>query len=211
MGGRSRPPETLRPYAPERFEYRIWGTAFAELPAPDAVAESVEVYLLPRRDGSNVKIRGGALEIKRLIGMQDGLQRWLPAWRGELPLPGSALERAVCPALGVAPPPLARRRYDVATLLAEVVPALAGVRAVHLRKRRRQFNVAGARAERTRVVVGEITLESAAVEAERFEDAARATEQLMLRRAPNLDYVAALRRLLAGPRPDAEVPLQPWG
>ena len=99
----------------------------------------------------------------------------------------------------------------LATLLGEVVPALAGVRAVHLRKRRRQFEVAGARAERTRVVVGEITLESVAVEAERFEPAARATEQLMLRRAPNLDYVAALRRLLAGARPDAEVLLQPWG
>jgi hypothetical protein len=79
------------------------------------------------------------------------------------------------------------------------------VRAVRLCKRRRQFEVAGARAERTQISIGEVTIESAAVEAERFDQAARAAEQLMLRRAPNLDYVAALRRLLAGARPDAEV------
>ena len=208
MAVRSRPPEAeaaCRPYAPERFEYRIWGAAFAGLPAPDAVAESAEVYLVPERTGVNVKFRRGALEIKRLLGTQGGLQHWLPALRCLLPLPARVIARDLCPALGVAPPPLARRRYDLAQLLAEVVPALAGVRAVRLCKRRRQFEVAGARAERTQISIGEVTIESAAVEAERFDQAARAAEQLMLRRAPNLDYVAALRRLLAGARPDAEV------
>jgi len=76
------------------------------------------------------------------------------------------------------------------------------VRAVELRKRRRQFELAGARAERTRVTIGAVTLESLAVEAEQFELAARATDELALRRAgPNLDYVGALRLILAGWRP----------
>jgi len=201
MAARSRPRDAeavCRPYAPERFEYRIWGRAFAELPAPDDVAPSAEVYLLPEQDGVNAKLRGGALEIKRLLGTRDGLQRWLPALRCPLPLLARVIAQDLCPALGVAPPPLTRRRYDVEALLAEVVPALAGVRAVRLCKRRRQFEVAGARAERTRIGVGEVTLESAAVEHERFARAARAADELQLRRAPNLDYVMALRRLLAG-------------
>ena len=201
MAARSRPRDAeavCRPYAPERFEYRIWGRAFAELPAPDDVAPSAEVYLLPEQDGVNAKLRGGALEIKRLLGTRDGLQRWLPALRCPLPLLARVIAQDLCPALGVAPPPLTRRRYDVEALLAEVVPALAGVRAVRLCKRRRQFEVAGARAERTWIGVGEVTLESAAVEHERFARAARAADELQLRRAPNLDYVMALRRLLAG-------------
>jgi hypothetical protein len=205
MASSARSLEALRrPYAAERFEYRIWGTAFAALPAPDEVASSAEVYLLPEQAGLNVKFRRGTLEIKRLLGTRDGLQRWLPALRCPLPLPAGLIAAELCPALGVAAPPLTRRRYELAELLAEVVPALAGVRAVELSKQRRQFEVAGARAERTRVVLGEVTLESLAVEAERFGQAARATEKLALRRGPNLDYVGALRRLLAGWRPGPE-------
>ena len=201
MALRARPREAAaisRPYAPERFEYRIWGRAFAELPTPDDVAPSVQVYLMSEQGGVNAKLRGGALEIKRLLGTRDGLQRWLPALRCPLPLPARVIAQDLCPALGVARPSLTRRRYDAEELCAEVVPALAGVRAVRLCKRRRQFEVAGARAERTRVALGEITLESVAIEHERFDRAARAAEQLELQRAPNLDYVAALRRLLAG-------------
>ena len=137
--------------------------------------------------------------------MQDGLQRWLPALRCPLPLPASVIAGELCPALGVAAPPLARPHYGLEELLAEVVPTLAGVRPVPLRKRRREFEVAGARAERTRVGIGEVTLESLAVEAERFDQAARAMEQLALRRGANLDYVGALRRVLAGWRADG-----PW-
>ena len=201
MAASSRPPEApavTRPYAPERFEYRIWGPAFAELPAPDAIAPSAEVYLLPQQDGVNAKFRHGALEIKRLLGTSCGLQHWLPALRCPLPLPAPLIADDLCAALGVAPPPLARAHYQLAELLSEVVPALRGVRAVSLCKRRCQFEVGGARAERTRVSIGAATVESVAIESEDLERAARAVEQLGLRRAPNLDYVAALRRLLAG-------------
>ena len=115
MALRARPPDAAavsRPYAPERFEYRIWGRAFADLPAPDEVAPSAEVYLLTERDGVNAKLRGGALEIKRLLGTRDGLQRWLPALRCPLPLPARVIAQDLCPALGLAPPPLTRRRYE---------------------------------------------------------------------------------------------------
>ncbi len=187
------------PYGPARFEYRIWGAAFPELPAPDQVPASPEVYLLPAAvDGVNVKIRGGALEIKRLLSRRAGLQHWLPALRCPLPLPAAVIERQLCPALGVAPPPLVRPSYDLDRLLHEVASAWPGVQSVSLVKRRRAFEVAGARAERTRVELGTLAIESIAVEAEAFEAALRATTELGLARAPNLDYVAALRRLLAG-------------
>jgi hypothetical protein len=192
--------ETLiAPYAPARFEYRIWGQAFPELPSPDQTPESREVYLVPAAvDGSNAKIRREALEIKRLLGVHAGLQHWLPALRCPLPLPAAVIEEHLCPELGVAPPALRRASYDLAQFLAEVASALAGVRAVSLVKRRRSFEVAGSRAERTRVTIGEATLESVAIEAERFELAAPATDELKLRGAPNLDYVSAIRRILAG-------------
>jgi hypothetical protein len=193
-----------RPYAPVRFEYRIWGEAFPELPAPDAVPASGEIYLLPAVvDGVNAKIRGGALEIKRLLGLRAGLQEWLPALRCALPLPAAVVERELGPALGIRAPPLARAKYDLEQLLGEV-SAWPGVQSVRLVKRRRSFEVAGARAERTRIEVGAVTIESIAIEAERFKAARRAVAELELAGAPNLDYVAALRRLLAGDPPGGE-------
>ena len=187
------------PYAPVRFEYRIWGAAFPELPAPDQVPASPEVYLLRAGvDDVNAKFRAGALEIKRLLGLRAGLQRWLPALRCPLPLPAAVIEGELCPALGVAAPPLTRARYDLERFLSEVASAWTGVQAVRLVKRRRVFEVAGARAERTRVELGTVTIESVAVEAEIFEAALAAVGELGLARAPNLDYIAALRRRLAG-------------
>jgi hypothetical protein len=189
----------MAPYAPARFEYRIWGQTFPELPAPDAEPESREVYLIAAGvDGRNVKFRREALEIKRLLGVRAGLQHWLPALRCVLPLPAAVIAEHLCPELGVAPPPLRRASYDLGRFLTKVASPLPGVRAVSLVKRRRPFEVAGARAERTRVTIGDVTIESAAIEAERFKLAVRATDELELRRAPNLDYVTAIRRVLAG-------------
>ena len=160
---------------------------------------SREVYLLPAEGAEvNVKLRGDALEVKRLLGMRAGLQEWLPALRCPLPLPAAVIEQDLCPALGAAPPRLTRASYPLERFLDEVASALAGVRVVALDKQRRAFEVAGSRAERTRVTVGAVTLESVAIEAERFERAARAADELELRRAPNIDYVTAIRRLLAG-------------
>jgi hypothetical protein len=193
----------LRPYAPARFEYRIWGDAFADLPASDAVPASAEVYLLPPAvDGVNVKIRGGTLEIKRLLGVRTGLQEWIPELRCRLPLPAAVIGRELCPALGIRPPRLARASYALEPLLEVLASAGPGLRCVRLVKRRRPFEVAGARAERTRVEVSALTIESVAIEAEAFEAARQAVTELQLDRSPNLDYVAALRRLLSGDRLD---------
>ncbi len=116
-----------RPYAPARFEYRIWGRAFPELPSPDQQPQSREVYLVPAEvDGSNIKLRREALEIKRLLGVRAGLQHWLPALRCVLPLPAAVLEEHLCPELGSAPPPLRRASYDLRQFLAEVASALSG-------------------------------------------------------------------------------------
>jgi hypothetical protein len=193
------PEAPLRPYAPVRFEYRIWGDAFADLPAPDAVPASAEVYLLPPAvDGVNAKIRGGALEIKRLLGLRTGLQEWLPELRCPLPLPAAVIERELCPALGIRPPRRAQASYELEPLLEELASVGPGLRCVRLVKRRRSFEVAGTRAERTRVEVSAHTIESVAIEAEAFEVARQAVSELQLDRSPNLDYVAALRRLLSG-------------
>ncbi|HSA79848.1 MAG TPA: hypothetical protein VLE23_03435 [Geminicoccaceae bacterium] len=202
----------MAPYAPARFEYRIWGRAFPELPSPDQEPASREVYLIPAGvEGSNVKFRREALEIKRLLGVRAGLQRWLPALRCALPLPAAAIAEQLCPELGAAPPPLGRASYDLKQFLAEVASALPGVRVVSLLKRRRSFEIAGSRAERTRVTIGADTIESAAVESERFAWAARAAGQLELRRAPNLDYVTAIRRILAGQSLEPPEGAQPCG
>jgi hypothetical protein len=175
------------------------------------VPASAEVYLLPPAvEGVNAKIRGGTLEIKRLLGLRAGLQEWLPALRCRLPLPAVVIERELCPALGIRAPRRAKTSYELEPLLEELASAAPGLRCVRLVKRRRPFEVAGARAERTRVEVGALTIESVAIEVEAFEAARQAVIELQLERSPNLDYVAALRRLLSGdPLEDGERASEP--
>ena len=201
----------MAPYAPVRFEYRIWGETFPELPSPDQEPESEEVYLIAAGvDGRNVKFRRGALEIKRLLGVRRGLQQWLPALRCVLPLPAAVIAEHLCPELGVALPRLRAASYDLPQFL-DLAGALPGLRVVSLLKRRRPFELAGGRAERTRVTIGDVTIESAAIEAERFKLAVRAADELALRRAPNVDYVSAIRRILAGEALTAPDRAQPCG
>ncbi len=197
------PEEPLRPYAPARFEYRIWGAAF---PGPARAGPRAG-----KRRGLSVAGLSSTGSIPRSAAPPSrssdcsacgaGLQHWLPALRCLLPLPATVIEGELGPALGVAPPPLARGELWPRAL------ARRGGQRLASRAGRgawssdgAQFVVAGARAERTRVEVGAVTVESVAIEAEAFEAARRAVSELRLTRAPNLDYVAALRRLLAGDR-----------
>ena len=187
------------PYAPVRFEYRIWGAAFPELPAPDQVPASPEVYLLPTGvDDVNAKFRAGALEIKRLLGMRAGLQQWLPALRCPLPLPAAVIEHELCPALGVVAPPLKRARYDLERFLAR---SRAPGRAC-----RPCVWSSGGACSRSRAPGRSAPGSSSARSPSRASRSrprcsrphSRAVGELGLARAPNLDYIAALRRRLAG-------------
>src|SRR5690242_13210327 len=158
----------MRPSAPPRYEYRVWGDAVpTDLPRPAAGEPFAdEVYLLPLGLlGYDIKLRGGALEIKDLLLVRDGLPLWRPAARLPFPIPTHLVERELLVRL-LLNQPLRRQRYTQEELLEELAEARLNIAVVPVQKRRRLLEVAGCRAESGEVLVAGKRLLTAAAEHE---------------------------------------------
>jgi hypothetical protein len=79
-------------YAGARFEFRAWrvdpGVAGRLEPVEGFRAEKevTDLYLVSAVRSVNVKIRDGAVKVKRLIDSRDGFERWCPTWKANTPL-----------------------------------------------------------------------------------------------------------------------------
>ena len=185
----------MQPSRP-RFEYRAWAEAFPDLPRPESEPFTDEVYLIPLGlGGRDIKIRGGALEMKDLVLEQDGLPLWDPAVRLEFPIPTRLVERELLERLALNQV-LQRQRYTQEELLEELAEARRNIAVVPVQKRRRLLEIAGCRAESGEVLVAGRRLLTAAAEHETPDTLRRAVGEMKLARYPNLDYPAALTRLL---------------
>jgi hypothetical protein len=185
----------MQPSRP-RFEYRAWAEAFPDLPRPEGEPFADEVYLIPLGlGGRDIKIRGGALEMKDLLLEQDGLPLWQPAVRLEFPIPARLVERELLERLALNQV-LRRQRYTQEELLEELAEARRNIAVVPVQKRRRLFEVAGCRAESGEVLVAGRRLLTAAAEHETPDALRRAVGEMKIAKYPNLDYPAALTRLL---------------
>jgi hypothetical protein len=164
---------------PPRWEWRIFGADLTALearlgPPLDAPRRSEEIYLLNAATPHSAKIRDGALEVKRLLQVDDGLELWLPAFRAEFPLAAAQVARAAA-ALALSLPPLAAAAYDRDRFLCDIVAACPAMRPICVRKSRRRYGFQGCAAESVRLQVGAVPLESVAVES---ADEARLAEAL---------------------------------
>src|SRR5512143_1289511 len=81
-----------------RWEWRVFGVTLPLTPGRLQAAvsgperESAEYYLLSRASPHNVKIRGGAVEVKRLEEVHpSGLERWRPTLKAPFPLDAGSL------------------------------------------------------------------------------------------------------------------------
>lgn len=177
------------------FEFRAWAERFPGLPELGDEPFQDETYILPLGlPGRNIKLRGDALEIKDLIGEQDGLQIWQPAARLPFPIPAALVERELLVRLALSEP-LEREHYDAGQLLALIAERRRNVAVVGIAKRRRQLEVAGSRAEVAEVEVAGQRVRSAAVEHEDAARVRRAVAELGLEAHANVDYPAMLARL----------------
>jgi hypothetical protein len=186
----------MSPDAP-RHEYRAWAQAFPGLPQPEGEAWSEETYLVALGLQSlNIKIRGGALEIKQLRHDPGGPQLWALSARLEFPVPALALERELISLLQIGQP-LRRERYDVAAILEDIVGARRNVVAVRLRKRRRLYEVEGCRSETTEVELPDGTrVTTAAAEGEDGRRVLAAAGAMGLDGLPNTSYPQYLEPLV---------------
>jgi exopolyphosphatase / guanosine-5'-triphosphate,3'-diphosphate pyrophosphatase len=149
-----------------RWEWRTFGDRFGTAEdrfatlTPTSVDDSDELYIVSSRKEASVKIRGGALDVKRLEQVNDeGLEQWRPVAKAEFPIAATAVAELLG-GLGVALPALDRDAYDPDQLVNEVVRSSAELRPVSVHKRR------ACMAELTDVRAGSLTTRTIAVETE---------------------------------------------
>ena len=98
-------------------------------------------------DDVNAKVRQGSVEVKRLIDLESGFQRWQPEWSADLPIKASTVIR-LFQELGASTPALSGTSVDESQLggLVDADPELYKAEVV---KRRRFYSVDGVLAETT--------------------------------------------------------------
>jgi hypothetical protein len=173
------------------------------IPSDAASRESDEIYVLDPRGTQNVKIRDGALDVKRLRQIDaDGLELWEPVFKARFPLSRSDLAAvsAVWPLLETLP----REAYTIEQFIEEVISLRADLHVVRVHKSRRVFTFAGCIAELVRLAVESRTLESVSLEHEDPQRILAALHTLGLDVHANTSYSLGLRRALGLDRETAE-------
>ncbi|MCH2373719.1 MAG: hypothetical protein MK538_06020 [Planctomycetes bacterium] len=112
--------------------------------------ELVDTYLWSPRSGVNMKLRAGALKLKRLLSEADGLEEWLedPSENFAFPISRTQL-RALRDALQVETLDTTATVIDRTALLDLLKRFVPEVRVIEVAKRRQQYRVDDADARRT--------------------------------------------------------------
>jgi hypothetical protein len=187
-----------------RYEYRVWGTRLDEVAARIralSVAReersTTETYLVSHSMSHvNPKIRAGLLDIKVLLGVFDGFERWEPRLKTGFPVDADVIRDDVFPLLGLTEPPLNRDWYDVDQLLAEVVVPHPSLQALTVHKQRATFLLAGCLAEIADVRIDDHMLQTAAVESADPAALRKAVEIAGVDNHPNVSYPKAIKQVL---------------
>lgn len=187
-----------------RWEWRTFGREFGEgekrLAALESarVVEGRETYILPPADGVNVKIRGGALDIKLLRAVNDGrLEQWEPVFKAPFPLDHDEIGR-VFSTLRLPERAVDHGEYDEERFLSEVIAGAPALRAVSVTKKRHGYVMRGATLERADLVVDGRAVRTVCVEHEDSDLVSSLVRELGFERFENLNYIRAIRRIVEG-------------
>jgi hypothetical protein len=186
-----------------RFEFRQFGKdlstvrdAFAGLGKGKSHPERRETYIVTRLNiESNVKIRGGRLEVKTLRGRLQMLEQWARPLSSEFPLSVEDVESVVIPALGL---DLEIGRGGALTegaLMALVSgqPALATTKVDKLRT---LYDLGDCEAEFCVLRIGDDKLQTISIEAPDADAAVAVLQKVGLADAQNESYAEFLQRRL---------------
>jgi len=192
--------------SPPRYEFRVWGdldrvAATVAARIDDATeSEGDECYLLaPSDSGVNPKIRGGTLDVKRLIRVRHGCEQWEPVDKASFPLTAATISASLFGVIGLEPPVFERSEYNVEQLVTEVVAPDHRLDAISVDKTR-TIGMAGAcRAEIARVTIaGRFPTTTVAIESSDLDALVALRAELGLEGATNENYPDAIRRIVGG-------------
>lgn len=185
-----------------RFEFRCFGQNIKPFAvkmhsmadAPET-KESKEVYILSHRGNRiNCKVRDEQIDMKELIGVEEGLEQWTVKLKESLPVSREFLEDDILPLLGVRLS-LRQEEYDIEELVDKVIPLSPELVAVHVHKRRKIFHIDGCIAEYADILANGALIHSICVESESTRDTLDLIGKLGLKNHENTSYLGALKRI----------------
>ena len=187
-----------------RWEWRTFGARLSDieakvgLTAQIALRKSDEIYLLNFATPHSAKIRGGVLEVKRLLQVDsNGLEQWSPAFKARFPLSAPMVQSAFA-ALDLRPLTTRREVCDLEEFL-DLVANDKALRAIQVRKARRQFVFGDCAAEFVRLHIGPVAQESFCVEDEDPSKVVAAVRELGLDPHANISFPKGIERALTLP------------
>lgn len=182
-----------------RWEWRIFGDAFAvaqrrlTATVPERVEHSDEIYVVARGSDASVKLRGGRLDAKRLLRVDnEGLEQWVPVVKAEFPLTAAELG-GVLELLGVPSESPGAETAEAFLALVAREPALC---AVGVHKNREHYTFAGCMAESTELRTAGGAIHTLAIESPDRERVAAAVSALGLAGRSVVSVPRALKALV---------------
>ena len=187
-----------------RFEFRAWSQDFGTV--GDRVLElshcqdnppTQEIYFVAISDTHhNIKIRNNYLDVKRLIQIDRGLEQWQPCLKEAFPFTGATLVEKVIPILGVEMPTSVKESYGLEDFLEQVIRIGNKWVTVSVSKCRCRGRVEECTTEIVDLDFSGTSIQSIAIESIDPDAVLDLMKQLGLDRYENLNYPAAIERIL---------------
>ena len=207
----------MSPIVP-RFEFRTFAQDFGAIgqtlrergsdPKIDGseIEESREVYLISRDAGnSNVKVRGGSLEIKRLIGHHANLERWTPTAKQPFPLARDFVQAMLLPALAVTEVLVERESFTFRQLIDDFIHPHPWLIRACVFKRRFRFQLQGCDGEIDELLINGAAIQSIAIESVDADALLDLVNTTGLGDHEQVNYPLAIRRIVGfEPLPDED-------
>ncbi len=188
----------------DRYEFRVWSNDLAAgrlraLGEAGESRESAETYLVSMASAEvNPKARADLLDIKTLVGTEDGFEQWTVRLKAPFPVSADLVAGELFPLLGIEPPPLARDEYTLGQLVDEIVAVHPDLAAAEVVKRRQMFAVNGCTGEVSDVTIDGRPVQTVAIESSDLDALRRTRTALGLDEYENVSYPRAIRERLHG-------------
>jgi hypothetical protein len=187
-----------------RYEFRIWDRSLSDLNerleklwGPQPAERTRETYIVSdTTDAANTKIRAGAIDIKVLLRIDQGLEQWQSYLKADFPIDSMLVAESIFPALRVDPPELGAQLFTAELFVETVVKPHPRLVAVELGKNRRRYVFGGYMAEFVEVEIGGRMLHSVAVESDSPRVALDGIAELAIGGRPNISYVRQIKSIL---------------
>lgn len=161
------------------------------------IRESREIYLVTAaNDTNNAKIRSNQLDIKHLIGLEQGLERWRPILKLDFPTTPGDMWHDIFSALKVTIPAPPETEITMKAFVENVLWPHPDIRLAQVFKRRFFFSIRGCKVEITELNVNGAAIQTVAIEDVDTAAVLAVREELGLTPYENVNYQRALKRIM---------------